>query len=108
MPKKRAGICTPGDSSYYDRNKRILSKKYGSKVGTFLVNRLAKMIRDTDDFCMDNLRVAEIGTPEEVSYRKQRDAGCCGSFDMQYIFTDKLCGFIPYKRRFLIGYNYGH
>ena len=74
---------------------------FGPKLGTFLANRFASLIRQTgQDPCMDNFRIAEVGNKEqEVAYEKQRAAGCCGSIDAVFDFDDK---------KYRIGFNYGH
>jgi hypothetical protein len=96
-------ICTPKNSYYYDHIVKWLSIKYGDKIGRFLSNRLAKMIRKTNDFCMDNFRVAEVGTKEVKKFEEQSKNGCCGSYENKFIFKEK-----NKNRIFLIGYNYGH
>lgn len=92
----------------YNDTKSWLIRKYGHRVGTFLTNRLAKMIRKTKDTCLDNFRIAEVGTIEEFEYYIRQELGCCGFADEEFIFKDKLLGLIPYKRKFIIGFNYGH
>jgi len=99
-------IQTPGDSTYYDNLRSRLSKKYGNQRGLFLANRLARDIRKTNDFCMDNWRVAKVGNEEEEKlYQEAIKNGCCGFQDAEYTFIDKVTG---EKEVFKIGYNFGH
>lgn len=99
-------IQTPGDSTYYDSMKSWLSNKYGEKQGLFLANRLARDIRKTNDFCMDNFRAVKIGNKvEEKAYEEALKQGCCGFRDAEYTFIDKKTG---EKEVYKIGYNYGH
>lgn len=100
-------VLTPGDSTYYDETLKWLTSKYGKKTGLFLTNRLAKMIRQTDDYCMDNFRVAEEGTPEMKTYEQTKKNGCCGFNDEKFIFKEKTLFGIK-ERVFWMGYNYGH
>lgn len=102
-------ICTPGNSYYYDSILKWLSSKYGEKVGRFLTNRLCKMIRNTNDFCMDNFRVAEeTNNLEMKNYKKDLKNGCCGFNDERFIFKEKNLLGIETERYFRIGYNFGH
>lgn len=85
----------------YNMMRLDLSATYGSKLGAFLANRFAKLIRQTgQDPCMDNFRIAEVGNAEqEAEYERLRSSGCCGSVDATFDFDDK---------KYMIGFNYGH
>jgi hypothetical protein len=105
-----SSILTPGKSYYYDNTLKWLSSKYGEEVGRFLANRISKMIRQTNDFCMNNFRVAEEGTPEMKRYKEAKENGCCGFNDQKFVFkvwNEEKLSYIK-KRIFWIGYNFGH
>ena len=101
-------ILTPGNSSEYDALVKYLTKKYGKPEGLFLANRAAKMIRSVNDHCTDNFRVADLSKPDEIRvYQEQKDNGCCGFIDKEFIFIKKSL-FSSTQKKFRIGFNYGH
>jgi hypothetical protein len=104
-----SAVSTPGNSRYYDSTLKWLTSKYGEKIGLFLTNRLSKMIRQTDDCCMDNFRVAEEDTTETKHYKEAVKNGCCGFNDQKFVFKTYDAKSSTIKERvFWIGYNFGH
>jgi hypothetical protein len=70
-------IETPGDSSQYDRLVSTMQKRFGKKQGLFLSNRIAKAIRQANDLCISNFRLARKGNSKEVArYKMARSNGC--------------------------------
>lgn len=87
-------------SYYYDMLLEQMKSEYGDKLGTFLTNRFAKMIRLVNDSCIDNYRVCKVGDVEsEDKYQKQLEDGCCGFIDREFHFDNDI---------YRIGFNYGH
>lgn len=79
-----------------------LAARYGEEIGTWLARRVAVMFRKVNDPCVDNIRVADLSSPDEVKrYEEQRTGGCCGTFDDSVEHYKTGCTF-----RF--GCNYGH
>lgn len=78
--------------------------EHGEPLGRFITNRLARMVRQTRDSCLDNRRIAVGDTPEVVAaYEAQRRRGCCGFADEVFTFTrDGVSTIVR------IGFNYGH
>jgi hypothetical protein len=86
----------------------MLCKKYGNKLGCFLTNRLAKMIRVRKAECIDNLRIARVGyTSSMLEYNRQLADGCCGFADEEFVFARRV-GPLCFKSTWKIGFNYGH
>lgn len=99
-------IETPGDSSCYDSLVKDLQRRFGTKEGLFLANRVAKGIRQCGDFCMSHSRFARKSCLSEVStYETIRAGGCCGEWDDECTFIDKETGKITV---FMFGWNHGH
>jgi hypothetical protein len=90
--------------------KTIKNKRYWSMVKTWedvlstdIVNwawfKFGKLTVDKD--CVDNFRVANMGKSSQMRrYKRQRDKGCCGSFESVEIGPD--------GDRYLLGFNHGH
>lgn len=74
--------------------------KYLQKFPKGVIDILNKKITKNGDGCNDNLRIAQVHSPEDMVYYLSRKAnGCCGFFDEIITFKDK---------QYLIGFNYGH
>lgn len=70
-------IETPGYSGHYDGLVKDMQASFGRRQGLFLANRIAKAIRQIDDFCMSHFRVARADHPLEVArYVATRADGC--------------------------------
>lgn len=55
-----------------------------------------------DELCVDNIRIADLDDPVEVSaYETIRDDGCCGSYDRRLVHPET-------GKAILVGCNYGH
>jgi len=79
---------------------------YGNLEGTFLANRLAKMIRKVKDDNITHLRIAEIGNlKEELSFEKVRNDSFGASIEQTFTFYDYYHNI---NKTFKIGFNYGH
>lgn len=90
------------DSSGFDGLVTWLSQQYGAELGLFLARRLAKAIRSVKDECLDNFRVCDVASADEVArYERQRASGCCGCKDIEV--THFASG-----RTFRLGFNHGH
>ncbi len=64
---------------------------------------LADLLREVNDHCIDNIRVADWSKRQERNrYNKQKASGCCGSVDRVVHIG------IFFPREFHIGLNYGH
>lgn len=106
--KEERSISERRDSSEYDSAKSMLIRQYGDRLGTFLVNRLAKMIRKRQATCLSHFRICEIGNKQqEEQFSEISRSGCCGS--AEEIFEFKSGWQELWKsRKFKIGFNYGH
>jgi hypothetical protein len=69
----------------------------------FVCNKLAKMMLDIDDCCVDNYRLCRSDSKGFWSkeYRECSENGCCGEYDVSVYNTYT-------KNYFMIGCNYGH
>jgi len=55
-----------------------LKRKYkNEKLARFLTVRLAKMVRETGDLCIDNVRVANLSRPAEIKRYEEALANGC-------------------------------
>ena len=79
-----------------------LCTTYGKELAYWLTCILNQFIKDVDDPCCDNYRIAETTNKTEmISYEQAQIKGCCGYFDQEIIHPES-------KRKFKIGFNYGH
>ena len=102
--EKRQIFEMKGHKYHYDELLFWLQKKYGDRLGLFLTNRLAKMIRKTGNFCINNLRVdKEKNIVEMLIYNKQKNNGCCDFYDKKLEFIND-----GKKEYYWIGFNFGH
>lgn len=75
---------------------------YGKDVGQWLYDEMQKAIAEIDDPCVDNERIAEVGSQlQESNYDAAVEDGCCGFYDNEIVHPLT-------QRRFKIGFNYGH
>jgi hypothetical protein len=96
-------------SDKYDSMSRKLVERYGPKLGQFLTNRLASMIRKRKAECLSHLRICKIGDPvSEGVYDDIEDDGCCGSYSETFEFKHKIFGMVTHTSKYKIGFNYGH
>jgi len=88
----------------YELKRAHFEKVYGPHLGAFIANRLARMVKQCNDGCMDNERIARSDEPDTVArYEEARKRGCCGSIDERFTYTRDGVTF-----EVLIGFNYGH
>jgi hypothetical protein len=89
----------PKDAQYRDAVE-YMQRRYGTKLGLFLANRFAKMIRKRRAECISDVRICCITDPVSVQeFERIRAGGCCGSAEAEFVF-DGRC--------YRIGFNYGH
>lgn len=79
--------------------KNDLVAKYGKEVGTRLADMILSIMDNDNYLFQDNFSIAEVGTADVERHKKQREKGCCGSYD-DLILLD--------GRMFVWGFNYGH
>lgn len=89
----------PKDARYREAVDSLQSE-YGPKLGLFLANRFAGLIRKHKAECITHVRVCCIGDPiGTYRYRQIEKDGCCAS----------ASGIFRFDLRFYrIGFNYGH
>lgn len=78
----------------YHEIKAGLQRKYGNREGLFLANRFASAYRRYGmNNCADNFRFALMSNPFELmQYNRNKENGCCGFYDEEFVFTDKDTG----------------
>lgn len=88
---------------FYRALRQAMEKRYGANAGRFLTNRICKAFRRIGyGECIDNFRVAETSSEEEVGrYNKKKSRGCCA-------FWDEEVTYYPTGQTFQFGFNYGH
>jgi hypothetical protein len=99
-PKKSVKVKKTNTPWHWMRDSLV--KRYGDDVGNWLAQKAGNEMRRCD--CIDNVSFCELTTrnrTEQREHKKQRESGCCGSFDTT--FHHKKSG-----RRFMFGFNYGH
>ena len=78
-----------------------LAARYGSDIAVWLQEHLQEMYADLEEeSCVDNHRLCEEGTPEQLDFEQASEAGCCGCYERRHVH--------PSGRVFLVGCNYGH
>lgn len=77
------------------------SNVYDPPTASWLNEQIAKMIKEVDDPCTDNIRFANIRKSSQMRrYKRKFNQGCCG-------FEDRIVTH-PEFGTFKIGCNYGH
>lgn len=64
--------------------------------------KLEQLIKEVNDPCIDNIRIAKKSHPDEVDrYEDYQEEGCCGFVDVEFTAPED-------SEIYLIGFNYGH
>lgn len=87
---------------YLEASEYNWKKYFSAKEIDFILDKFSKYSKNLD--CVDNFRAAKINNRRQIKrFRQERDQGCCGSFDDVITY-----GIIGFRKRFIIGFNYGH
>ena len=89
--------------SEYDQQKRRLQLEWGDRLGAFICNRMARMIKRRAATCLSHERVS-VGDSGLDEYEEIRRSGCCGFADDEFEFIDDAGAFLTVR----IGFCYGH
>lgn len=86
----------------YNKTKTFNDHVYGRFIDKWIANKIVKLVHKMKVDCVDNYRWAEItNRPDMRRYRRAQRRGCCGSIDVEVIYFWS-------RRKFMIGFNYGH
>ena len=101
--RKNKGVIRLNENYEYNHKalfKLLPDNNFSLKQKEYIVNTVTNKIRQINDYCMNNFRLAIKGHESEKQYNSIKNKGCCAFFDVEIVLKNKVI--------VLFGFNYGH